>query len=178
MENAMKVIGLAGWSGAGKTTLLSRLVPLLISGGARVSVVKHAHHNFDVDKPGKDSWVHREAGATEVLISSSKRWALMHELRGADEPPLRELLGRMTNVDFIIIEGFKADSHPKIEVHRAANDKPLIFPGDPYVVAIATDADIKTSLPRCSLDDIHAVADMVKKFAAPIESILDRSTAN
>jgi molybdopterin-guanine dinucleotide biosynthesis protein B len=113
----MRVIGLAGWSGAGKTTLLTRAIPLLLKEGLRVSVVKHAHHAFDVDVPGKDSWRHREAGASEVLVSSSRRWALMHELRGADEPGLPELLARMSKVDLVVVEGFKREPHRKIEVH-------------------------------------------------------------
>jgi len=164
----MKVIGLAGWSGAGKTTLLSRLVPYLIEGGDRISVVKHAHHGFDIDKPGKDSWVHRQAGATEVLISSNQRWALMHELRGDDEPDLADLLAHMTPVDYIIIEGYRANPHPKIEVHRAANGKPLIFPSDPHVVAVAADAPVDTALPCVALDDVVAIASLVRTFATPL----------
>ncbi|MBY0381518.1 MAG: molybdopterin-guanine dinucleotide biosynthesis protein B [Xanthobacteraceae bacterium] len=167
----MKVIGLAGWSGAGKTTLLSRLVPYLIEGGDRISVVKHAHHGFDIDKPGKDSWVHRQAGATEVLISSSQRWALMHELRGDDEPHLADLLAHMTRVDYIIIEGYKADHHPKIEVYRAGNGKPLIFPNDPRIVAIAADTAVDTNLPHVNLDDIPAIAWLVRRFAVPLDEI-------
>src|SRR5947208_11289839 len=115
----MRVIGFAGWSGAGKTTLLCRLMPLLLARGLRVSTVKHAHHRFDVDQPGKDSWEHRHAGATEVLVASAARWALMHELRGANEPRLPALLARMSEVDLVLVEGFKRDSHPKIEVFRA-----------------------------------------------------------
>ena len=122
-ENAMKVIGLAGWSGAGKTTLLTRVIPHLLKEGLRVSVIKHAHHAFDVDVPGKDSWRHRQSGATEVLVSSTQRWALMHELRGAGEPRLPELLAKMSRVDLVVIEGFKREPHRKIEVHRAANGK-------------------------------------------------------
>ena len=117
----MKVIGLAGWSGAGKTTLLTRTIPLLNAQGVRVSVVKHAHHKFDVDVPGKDSWRHREAGAQEVLVSSGTRWALMHELRGAPEPGLDDLLAKMSPVDLVVVEGYKAGPHRRIEVHRAAN---------------------------------------------------------
>ena len=150
----MKVIGLAGWSGAGKTTLLTRVIPHLLKDGLRVSVIKHAHHAFDVDVPGKDSWVHREAGATEVLVSSSQRWALMHELRGADEPRLPELLAKMSRVDLVVVEGFKREPHRKIEVHRAANAKPLLFPDDPGIVGIATDTAIETTLPTAHLDDI------------------------
>src|SRR5664279_410351 len=152
----MKVIGLAGWSGAGKTTLLARLIPHLQAGGLRVSVIKHAHHSFDVDVPGKDSWVHRQAGAFEVLVSSGKRWALMHELRGAAEPRLRELLARLSRVDLVVVEGFKSEPHRKIEVHRLANGKPLLFPADPAIAGIATDGSVETALPTAHLDDIPA----------------------
>src|SRR5581483_12468335 len=120
---AMKVIGLAGWSGSGKTTLLSKLIPALIKRGVKVSTVNHAHHHFDLDKPGKDSYVHREAGASEVFISSTNRWAQMHELRGAPELHLREILKRMTPVDLVIVEGFKREAHPKLEIYRAGIDK-------------------------------------------------------
>ena len=124
----MKVIGLAGWSGAGKTTLLTRVIPHLLKEGLRVSVIKHAHHAFDVDVPGKDSWRHRQSGATEVLVSSTQRWALMHELRGAGEPRLPELLAKMSRVDLVVVEGFKREPHRKIEVHRAANAKAAAVP--------------------------------------------------
>src|SRR4030081_3912819 len=116
----MKVIGLAGWSGAGKTKLLARIIPYCLEQGLRVSVIKHAHHSFDVDVPGKDSWVHRQSGAAEVLVSSGKRWALMHELRGAAEPKIPELLAKMSRVDLVLIEGFKREPHRKIEGYRAA----------------------------------------------------------
>jgi molybdopterin-guanine dinucleotide biosynthesis protein B len=168
----MKVIGLAGWSGAGKTTLLTRAIPLLIARGLRVSVIKHAHHKFDVDVPGKDSWLHREAGAEEVLVSSGKRWALMHELRDAQEPPVLELLKKMSRVDLVVIEGYKTDSHRKIEVHRAANGKPLLFPGDAAIVGIVTDVAIETVLPTAHLDDIPAVAAMMQRLAIAIEDVL------
>jgi len=171
----MKVIGLAGWSGAGKTTLLSRIVPHFLGMGLRVSVIKHAHHGFDVDVPGKDSWVHRQSGATEVLVSSGKRWALMHELREAPEPRLPELLKKMSRVDLIIVEGFKSESHRKIEVYRAANGKPLLFPDDPAIAGIATDGAIKTVLPVAHLDDIPAVAAMMQRSAISIEELLARS---
>lgn len=161
----MKVIGLAGWSGAGKTTLLSRVIPHLLREGLRVSVVKHAHHGFDVDTPGKDSWVHRQSGATEVLVSSSARWALMHELRDATEPELPELLAKMSRVDLVIVEGFRSGTHRKIEVHRLANGKPNLFPGDPDIIGIATDAPVGTRLPTAHLDDIPAVAAMMRQFA-------------
>jgi molybdopterin-guanine dinucleotide biosynthesis protein B len=171
----MKVIGLAGWSGAGKTTLLSRLIPHLLKQGLRVSVVKHAHHSFDVDVPGKDSWVHRQAGATEVLVSSGRRWALMHELREASEPRLPDLLKRMSPVDLILVEGFKAWSHCKIEVHRAANGQPLLFPDDPAIAGIVTDADIQTVLPLAHLDDIPGIAAMIRKSAISLDDLLARS---
>ena len=168
----MKVIGLAGWSGAGKTTLLTRAIPHLIARGLRVSVIKHAHHRFDVDVPGKDSWLHREAGAEEVLVSSGRRWALMHELRDAPEPPLRDLLRKMSPVDLVVIEGYKTDSHRKIEVHRAANGKPLLFPEDAAIVGIATDIAVETGLPTAHLDDIPAVADMMQRAAVVVADIL------
>jgi molybdopterin-guanine dinucleotide biosynthesis protein B len=168
----MKVIGLAGWSGAGKTTLLSRLIPHFIAEGMRVSVIKHAHHEFDVDVPGKDSWVHRQSGAAEVLVSSTRRWALMHELRGAPEPKLPELLAKMSPVDLVLIEGFKREPHRKIEVHRAANGKPALFPDDPGIVGIATDTKLETTLPTAHLDDIEAVAAMIHASAVDIEDLL------
>lgn len=171
----MKVIGFAGWSGAGKTTLLSRLIPRLIADGLRVSVIKHAHHQFDVDVPGKDSWVHRQAGATEVLVTSSSRWALMHELRGAAEPSLLELLARMSRVDLVVVEGFKTEPLRKIEVHRVANGKPALHPADPWIAGIATDAQFQTDLPRAHLDDIDAVAAMVKTLAMNAEDVFARS---
>src|SRR5260370_15913656 len=127
----MKVIGLAGWSGAGKTTLLARVIPHLLDKGLRVSVIKHAHHSFDVDVPGKDSWVHRQSGASEVLVSSGKRWALMHELRGAPERRLPELLKKMSSADLVVVEGFKSVPHRKIEEHRAPHGNGKRFPADP-----------------------------------------------
>ena len=158
----MKVFGLAGWSGSGKTTLVVRLIPALVARGLRVSTLKHAHHNFDVDKPGKDSYEHRQAGATEVLVTSGRRWALMHELRDAPEPTIEDLLPRMTAVDLLLIEGFKRQSHAKLEVHRPALGKPLLCPEDPHIVAVASDAPLpQVSLPRLDLDDIEAIADFI-----------------
>ena len=171
----MKVIGLAGWSGAGKTTLLKRVIPHLLEEGLRVSVIKHAHHEFDVDVPGKDSWVHRQSGATEVLVSSTRRWALMHELRGAAEPRLAELLKKMSPVDLVIVEGFKRELHRKIEVHRAANQKPLLFPDDPGIVGIATDMAVATTLPTAHLDDVEAVAALLQRSAISVEDVLAKS---
>ena len=173
----MKVIGLAGWSGAGKTTLLARIIPHFLKEGLRVSVIKHAHHSFDVDVPGKDSWVHRQSGAAEVLVSSGQRWALMHELRGTSEPRLPELLKKMSPVDLVVVEGFKSEPHRKIEVHRAANGKAMLFPDDPAIVGIASDAALETALPVVHLDDIPAVAAMMQRFAISIEELLARSVS-
>ncbi|QIG94041.1 MULTISPECIES: molybdopterin-guanine dinucleotide biosynthesis protein B [unclassified Bradyrhizobium] len=173
----MKVIGLAGWSGAGKTTLLSRVIPYLLGRGLRVSVIKHAHHEFDVDVPGKDSWVHRQSGATEVLVSSTRRWALMHELRGASEPRLPELLAKLAPVDLVVVEGFKREPVNKIEVHRAANGKPLLFPDDASVVGIASDVAVETSLPIAHLDDIEEVAALMLRSAIAVDDVLAVASA-
>ncbi|MBI5317939.1 molybdopterin-guanine dinucleotide biosynthesis protein B [Bradyrhizobium sp.] len=173
----MKVIGIAGWSGAGKTTLLTRTIPQLLKEGLRVSVIKHAHHEFDVDVPGKDSWVHRQSGASEVLVSSSRRWALMHELRGAAEPRLQELLAKMAPVDLVLVEGFKREPHRKIEVHRAANGKPWLFPDDPGIVGIVTDTKVEFRLPAVHLDDIDAVAALIKRSAISIKDLFSEATA-
>lgn len=173
----MKVIGLAGWSGAGKTTLLTQLIPHFTSEGLRVSTVKHAHHKFDVDVPGKDSWRHRQAGATEVLVASGRRWVLMHELRNAAEPPLRDLLEKMARVDLVVVEGFKAGSHPKIEVHRSANGRPMMFPQDPGIVGVVSDVEAQTTLPVAHIDDIPAVAQLIRMSAAKIEDVLAREAA-
>ena len=158
----MRVFGLAGWSGSGKTTLLTALIPELVSRGITVSTLKHAHHTFDVDHPGKDSWRHRQAGAREVMISSQNRWALMHELRGAREPTLEELVRRMSPVDLLLVEGFKHHPHPKMEVYRPSLGKPLLHPEDPLVVAIASDEVLpELSLPWLPLSDISAVATFI-----------------
>ena len=164
----MRVIGFAGWSGAGKTTLLRRVIPVLVARGLRVSTLKHAHHGFDIDQPGKDSWEHRQAGATEVLIGSANRWALMHELRGAEEPGLGELLARLSPVDLVLVEGFKRGAHRKIEVHRTANAKPFLHPDDPSIVAIISDAPAPGTLPHVHLDDIDRVAALALEHAEPI----------
>jgi molybdopterin-guanine dinucleotide biosynthesis protein B len=172
----MKVIGLAGWSGSGKTTLLTRLIPVFREQGLRVSVIKHAHHKFDVDVPGKDSWRHREAGAEEVLVSSANRWALMHELRGQRELRLPELLKKMSRVDLVIIEGYKSEPHRKIEVHRAANGKPFLFPDDPGIVGIASDVAVETRLPVAHLDDIPAIAALMWRSAISIDEVFSMRT--
>ncbi len=154
----MKIFGFAGWSGSGKTTLIERVIPCLTRQGVRVSLIKHAHHQFDIDQPGKDSWRHRQAGAAEVLISSSNRWALMHELRGAAEPALTELLTRLSPCDLVLVEGFKRESHPKIEVFRSANGKPPLHTDDRDIVAIVTDQPFASRLPQFGLDEVEAVA--------------------
>jgi molybdopterin-guanine dinucleotide biosynthesis protein B len=135
----MRIIGFAGWSGSGKTTLIVKLIPALIARGFSVSTLKHAHHSLDIDKPGKDSYLHRQAGAHEVLVASQNRWALMHELRDEDEPRLADLLPRLSGVDLVIVEGFKREAHAKIEVHRAETGKPFLFPEDRNIVAIVSD---------------------------------------
>lgn len=168
----MRIIGFAGWSGAGKTTLLDELIPALVRRGVRVSTIKHAHHTFDVDQPGKDSYRHRMAGATEVLVSSMNRWALIHELRGAAEPDLPELLAHLAPVDLVLVEGFKRNRHPKVEIWRAEVGKPFLHPDDPFIVGIASDAPIADApLPVIALDDAEALADFVMIHAAPIGDI-------
>jgi molybdopterin-guanine dinucleotide biosynthesis adapter protein len=171
----MRVIGLAGWSGAGKTTLLTRLIPCLLGRGIGVSTVKHAHHEFDVDRPGKDSWAHRQAGARQVLVGSARRWALMTELRDEPEPGLAFLLARLSPVDLVIVEGFKRDRHPKIEVHRAANGKPWLHPGDPAIRAVAADVPPPPAtggdLPFAALDDVAGIAELALRHAADVEAL-------
>jgi molybdopterin-guanine dinucleotide biosynthesis protein B len=174
LDSVMKVIGIAGWSGAGKTTLLTRVIPCLTGRGMRVSTIKHAHHAFDVDQPGKDSHTHRTAGATEVLVSSANRWALMHEMRGEGEMALDALLGKLAQVDLVLVEGFKRQAHPKLEVYRAAVGKPLLHPGDPNIVAIASDAAIAAGVPVVSLDDVEAVTDLLLEKAAPLGAAIAR----
>lgn len=165
----MRIIGITGWSGAGKTTLILKLIPLLTARGLRVSTLKHAHHSFDVDVPGKDSHSHRLAGATEVLIASGNRFALMHELRGAPEPPLEVLLGKLSAVDLVLIEGFKRAPHPKIEVFRAANGKPPLHEGNGTIVAVASDVPLpQAERPVLGLDDAESIAAFIlEKAVAP-----------
>lgn len=158
----MKVLGLAGWSGAGKTTLIVKLIPELVGRGVSVSTIKHAHHAFDVDKPGKDSYRHREAGATEVLVASEHRWALMHEHRGEAEPDAAALMRHMTPVDLLLIEGFKREAHDKLEIFRRDLGKPLLSAGDPSFVAILSDGPVPESdLPVIDLDDVTVIADFI-----------------
>ena len=157
----MKIIGIAGFSGSGKTTLIEKVIPVLVREGVRVSLIKHAHHEFDVDQPGKDSYRHRHAGCTEVLVSSSKRWAIMHELRGAAEPSLHDQLKHLSPCDLVIVEGYKNEPIPKVEVHRREGHTPLLYPEDPNVVAVATNEPLDTRLPQLPLDDAEAVAHFI-----------------
>jgi len=158
----MEVFGVVGWKNTGKTGLMERLVAEITARGLTVSTVKHAHHRFDIDQPGKDSYRHRASGATEVLLSSANRWALMSELRGAEEPALETLLARLSPVDLVLVEGYKRDRHPKIETHRAGTGNTLIAEGDPTVLAIASDsAHPEIGKPVLHLDATGAIADLV-----------------
>jgi molybdopterin-guanine dinucleotide biosynthesis adapter protein len=169
----MRVVGLAGWSGAGKTTLLVKLIPELKRRGLTVSTLKHAHHAFDIDQPGKDSFEHRRAGASEVLVASSGRWALVHELGDEPEPPLAALLMRLSPVDLVIVEGFKGYAHPKIEVHRAANKTPFLFREAPNVRAVAADVAVPDApVPVVHLDDVAAIADLALAEARPLGDVI------
>jgi len=159
----MRIIGLAGWSGSGKTTLLAKVIPRLVVRGLKVSTLKHAHHGFDVDQPGKDSHTHRMVGASEVLVSSANRWALVHELRGQPEPALGALLAKLSPVDLVLIEGYKAETHPKLEVYRAAVGKPLLHPDEPLPAA---------RVPVVDLDDVERIVDILIRHAAPIQAVL------
>ncbi len=168
----MRIIGLAGWSGSGKTTLVTSVIPVLVGRGLKVATVKHAHHEFDIDQPGKDSWRHRAAGASEVAIVSSRRWAIVHELGEEPEPPLADMLAKLSSADLVIVEGFKRHAHPKLEVYRAAIGKPLLHPDDDCIVAIATDAPLPgAQVPVLMLDDIERIADMLQAEALPREQI-------
>jgi molybdopterin-guanine dinucleotide biosynthesis protein B len=159
----MRLFGFAGWSGSGKTTLIERLVPILVARGSIVSLIKHAHHSFDVDQPGKDSWRHRQAGCSEVLITSATRYALVHELRGQRELTLAEAIAQVSPCDLVLIEGFKRAPIPKLEVWREGVGKPLLHPDDPHIVGIATDWPERVAgrLPAFSLDDPGAIATFV-----------------
>jgi len=167
-----RIIGLAGWSGAGKTTLITKVIPVLIGRGLKVATVKHAHHEFDLDQPGKDSWRHRQAGATEVAVVSARRWALVHELRSEPEPPLAEILAKLSPVDLVIVEGFKRHAYPKLEIYRAALGKPLLHPEDDCIVAIAPDAPLpEAPLPVLMLDDVEVIANVLQAEAVSRDQI-------
>jgi molybdopterin-guanine dinucleotide biosynthesis protein B len=154
----MKTFGFAGWSGSGKTTLIEKLIPLFVKRGLRVSLIKHAHHSFDVDVPGKDSYRHRHAGAIEVLVTSSRRWVLMHELRGAQEPSFEEQIQHFSPCDLLIVEGYKFAPIPKLEVYRAETGEGFLHPNDPHIVAVASDVRVDTKLPQLDLDDHQGIA--------------------
>ena len=156
----MKVFGFTGFSGSGKTTLLEQMIPLFVQRGLKVSLIKHAHHNFDIDKPGKDSYRHREAGCTEVMLVSGRRWAMMHELRGEAEPTLDEQIARISPCDLLLIEGYKNSGIPKIEVHRPAHTKDMLYP-EFNVVAVATDAPLQLDVPVLDINSPQAVVDFV-----------------
>jgi molybdopterin-guanine dinucleotide biosynthesis protein B len=157
----MKIFGFAGWSGSGKTTLIEQLIPRFVKRGLRVSLIKHAHHTFDVDQPGKDSYRHRHAGATEVLVTSSRRWVLMHELRGAHEPAFDEQIRHLAPCDLLLVEGFKHAPIPKLEVWRAATGEGLLHPNDPHIVAVASDEKVDTKLPLLDLNDVDGIAQFI-----------------
>ncbi len=157
----MRLYGIVGWKNAGKTGLMERLVAEICGRGFSVSTVKHAHHVFDVDQPGKDSYRHRTAGATEVLLASRKRYALMHELRDEDEPELEALLAKLAPVDLVLIEGYKRDAHPKVEAFRAETKNPLIATDDPTIKAIASDTPLEIDRPVFDLNDTVAIADFI-----------------
>lgn len=159
----MKVFGIAGWSGSGKTTLMVAVLPLLVRAGVRVSTMKHTHESVDLDRPGKDSYRHRAAGASEVMLVSSRRWTLMHELPGGQEPALDTLLARITPVDLLLVEGFKTYPHPKLEVHRPALGRPLLCAQDPTIVAVASDSPLDgLAVPVLPLDDVQAIAAFIR----------------
>ncbi|HEX5476787.1 MAG TPA: molybdopterin-guanine dinucleotide biosynthesis protein B [Burkholderiales bacterium] len=160
----MKIFGFAGWSGSGKTTLIEKLIPRFVKRGLRISLVKHAHHSFDVDQPGKDSYRHRQAGAAEVLVTSSRRWVLMHELGGAPEPSFDEHLKRLSPCDLLVVEGFKFAPIPKLEVWREASGEALLHPNDPHIVALASDAKVETRLPLLDLNDDAAIASFIVDY--------------
>ncbi|HTT03403.1 MAG TPA: molybdopterin-guanine dinucleotide biosynthesis protein B [Steroidobacteraceae bacterium] len=168
-----RVLGIAGWSGSGKTLLITRLIPLLAKRGLRVATLKHAHHAFDVDVPGKDSYEHRKAGACEVIVSSARRWAQMHELGEAAEATLPELLRRLSPCDLVLVEGYKSEPHPKLEVFRRALGKSPLYAADPRIIAIASDQDLPdASVPVVDLNDVPAVAQLVIERAEPLADVL------
>lgn len=173
--SGLRIIGLAGWSGAGKTTLLARLIPVLVERGVRVATLKHAHHAFDIDHPGKDSHVHRQAGASEVIVASARRWAQIREVGEGAEPTLSELLRRLTPTGLALVEGYKRERHPKLEVFRAANGRPPLHGEDPRIVGIASDTAFpEAGIPVVGLDDIAAIADLVLARAEPLGTVLAR----
>ena len=171
--SSARVLGIVGWSGSGKTTLVTRLIPVLLARGIRVATLKHAHHKFDVDQPGKDSYEHRKAGACEVIVSSARRWVQMHEIGDGAEATLPQLLAKVSPCELILVEGFKTERHPKLEVFREATGNPPLHPGDPRIVAIASDRPFPDAgIPVVDLNDIAAVASLVLARAEPLEAVL------
>lgn len=160
----MKIFGIAGYSGSGKTTLIERMLPRLLAQGLRVAVIKHTHHDFDVDRPGKDSWRFREAGAAAVLLASDHRTALLTEHRAAS-PALDDLLGQLPPCDLVLVEGYKREVFPKLEVHREETKKPWLYPNDPNILAVASDADPHPPIHRIDIDDIQQLADFILTHA-------------
>jgi molybdopterin-guanine dinucleotide biosynthesis adapter protein len=168
-----KILGIVGWSGSGKTTLITKLIPVLSGRGLKVATLKHAHHAFDVDQPGKDSYEHRKAGASEVIVSSARRWVQMYEVSEGREATLAELLRRLSPCDLVLVEGFKTERHPKLEVFRQAAQKSPLHPGDNRIVAIASDQKLPNSgVPVVDLNDTEAVADLVCNLAESMDSVL------
>lgn len=175
MVSPMRVLGIVGFSGSGKTSLIVRLVPHLVARGLRIATLKHAHHEFDVDQPGKDSYEHRKAGAQEVIVSSARRWVQMHELGDAAEPVLAQLLRRLSPCDLALVEGFKTERHAKLEVHRAATGKPALFASDPHIVAVASDRQLPhATVPVVDLADLEAIGALVTRHAEPLAALLRR----
>jgi molybdopterin-guanine dinucleotide biosynthesis adapter protein len=171
--NDTRVLGIAGWSGSGKTTLITKLIPLLGSRGVRVATLKHAHHAFDVDTPGKDSYEHRNAGACEVIVSSARRWVQMHEVGDGAEATLAQLLARLSPCNLVLVEGFKTEQHPKIEVFRRAVGKTPLHPEDKRIVAIASDESFPDAgIPTVDINDIAAVAEVILAHAEPLEKVI------
>lgn len=172
--SSARVLGIVGWSGSGKTTLITKLIPVLSARGIRVATLKHAHHKFDVDQPGKDSYEHRNAGACEVIVSSARRWVQMHEVGDGAEATLPELLAKLSPCDLILVEGFKTERHPKLEVFREATGNPPLHPIDLRIVAIASDRPFSDAgIPVVDLNDIPAVANLVLERAEPLAAVLD-----
>jgi molybdopterin-guanine dinucleotide biosynthesis protein B len=171
--NRARVIGIAGWSGAGKTTLLTRVIPVLAQRGLRVATIKHAHHAFDVDQPGKDSYEHRKAGASEVIVSSERRWVIMHEVGDAAEATLADLVRKLSPCDLVLVEGFKREPLPKIEVFRRTLGKPALHDEDEHIVAIAADEPLPAArIPVVDLNDVAAIAELICERAEPLGSVL------
>jgi molybdopterin-guanine dinucleotide biosynthesis protein B len=160
----MKIFGFAGWSGSGKTTLIEQLIPRFVKRGLKVSLIKHAHHSFDVDHPGRDSYRHREAGCSEVVVVSERRWVITHELRGEPEPSLEEQIERVSPCDLLLVEGYKHYAMPKLEIWRKENGKPLLHPEDEHIVAISSDVPLQTRLPRFDLDDHEGIEDFILRY--------------